>query len=159
MDFRQVKKLIDLLQCSDIDEIEVKEGENSIRVCRHRSPVASQYSLSESMPTQGAHSTKTNPLTPSASIEKSSAALPESAPPLGHIVRSPMVGVFYRSNAPDAPPFVEENGLIKAGDPLCIIEAMKMMNHIEADRSGKITTIFVENGTPVEFDQPLFVIT
>lgn len=158
MDFRQVKKLIDLLQRSDIDEIEVKEGENSIRVCRHRAAASSSYSLSEvlSAEAQRIESTKTVSVSTG---EKSSPESPESAHPNGYIVRSPMVGIFYRSNSPDASPFVEENRIVKAGDPLCIIEAMKMMNHIEADRSGKITAIFVENGTPVEFDQPLFVIT
>ena len=166
MDFRQVKKLIDLLQHSDIDEIEVKEGEHSIRVCRHRPSIASKYTLAEqqqqqlSMPAESTHAVKACSTTAAHThTEKSSLNSPEAAHPAGHIVRSPMVGIFYRSNSPDAPPFVEENRQVKTGDPLCIIEAMKMMNHIEADRSGKITAIFVENGAPVEFDQPLFVIT
>lgn len=147
MDIRKVKKLIELLEESHIDEIEIKEGEESVRICRYR------Y-LPGSAPA-------TSPM-----IERSSSAAcsePEketasSNPSRHHMIRSPMVGTFYRAPSPDSRPFVEVGQHIKAGETICIVEAMKMMNQIEADQSGVIEAILVENGQPVEFDQPMFTI-
>lgn len=150
MDIRKVKKLIELLEESGIEELEIREGEESVRISRSRGgnamPVQQTYyappqAAPVSAPTQTANSTD--------SAERK---------PAGHVVRSPMVGTFYRSPSPDAPSFVETGKQVKAGDVLCIVEAMKMMNQIEADKSGTIEAILVENGEPVEFDQPLFSI-
>jgi acetyl-CoA carboxylase biotin carboxyl carrier protein len=148
MDIRKVKKLIELLEESNINEIEIKEGEESVRISRGGSIVAA-------------------PAAPAPVIAAAPAAAPAPAPaavdtapeaPAGHTVNSPMVGTFYRSPAPSAPAFIEVGKTVKAGDVICIVEAMKMMNQIEADKSGVIEAILVEDGQPVEFDQPLVVI-
>jgi acetyl-CoA carboxylase biotin carboxyl carrier protein len=152
MDIRKVKKLIELLEESNIDEIEIKEGEESVRISRNSGqPLMAAYAPPPPMAAPAPA-----PSAPAASPEP---AAPEAAPaPAGHMVVSPMVGTFYRSPAPTSPPFVEVGQNVKAGDVLCIVEAMKMMNQIEADKSGTIGEILVENGEPVEFEQPLFTI-
>ena len=151
MDIRKVKKLIELLEESGIDELEIREGEESVRISRNRggNAMPMQQTYYAPMPTAA-------PV--SAPVAAASTGEPAERKAAGHVVRSPMVGTFYRSPSPEAPSFVEVGKQVKAGDVLCIIEAMKMMNQIEADKSGTIEAILVENGEPVEFDQPLFVI-
>jgi acetyl-CoA carboxylase biotin carboxyl carrier protein len=144
MDIRKVKKLIELLEESNIDELEIREGEESVRICRHR-PVAYAAPL------------------PAVAAGAAPGAAPAGAPaatPIvtGHVVASPMVGTFYRSPAPGTKPFVEVGQSVKPGDVLCIVEAMKMMNQIEADKAGVVGAILVEDGAPVEYDQPLITI-
>ncbi|MDC5825086.1 acetyl-CoA carboxylase biotin carboxyl carrier protein [Vibrio europaeus] len=141
MDIRKIKKLIELVEESGIAELEISEGEESVRISRNgaAAPVAPiQYAAAP------------------APVAAPEAAAP--ATPTGHQVLSPMVGTFYRSPSPDAKSFVEVGQTVSAGDTLCIVEAMKMMNQIEADKSGVVTAILVEDGQPVEFDQPLVVI-
>ena len=151
MDIRKVKKLIELLEESGIDELEIHEGEESVRISRHSQRAAApQYFQA---PAAAA------PAPVAAAAAPAAAADPEApAEPAGHLVRSPRVGTFYRSPSPESPSFVEVGQTVKAGDVLCIVEAMKMMNHIEADKSGVIQAVLVDNGQPVEFDQPLFSI-
>ena len=152
MDIRKIKKLIELVEESGIAELEITEGEESVRI--HR---GGQYSapVHYQLPPQ--------PM-PAAAPAAAAAAAPAAeqpavaAEPSGHLVRSPMVGTFYSAPAPGAKDFVSVGQQVKVGDTLCIVEAMKMMNHIESDKSGVIKQILVENGEPVEFDQPLFVI-
>ena len=148
MDIRKVKKLIELLEESGVAEIEIKEGEESVRISRAPQGVAM------SAPTMMAAPVAAAPAAPAAA--PAVAAEPEE--PSGHIVRAPMVGTFYRAPSPNAKSFVEEGQSVKTGDTLCIIEAMKLLNQIEADKSGTIKSILVENGQPVEYNQPLFVI-
>lgn len=150
MDLRKLKTLIDLVAESDIAELEVTEGESKVRILK--SSTAPQGQVMMMQPQQAAIQAPapvaaTAPVAPSA-----------PAPVAGHIVKSPMVGSFYRSSAPGSPAFVEVGATVKEGDTLCIIEAMKLLNEIEADASGVIKEILVENGQPVEFGQPLFVI-
>ena len=149
MDIRKVKKLIELLEESGVAEIEIKEGEESVRISR-------QSHAPMMAPMQMAAPAAAAPA-PTASSEAppAVAATPEIS---GHVVRSPMVGTFYRSPSPGAKSFVEEGQSVKAGDTLCIIEAMKLLNQIEADKSGIVKSVLVENGQPVEYNQPLFVI-
>jgi len=149
MDIRKIKKLIELLEDSGIAEIEIHEGEESVRISRYPTGQAAPMQMMpmmQNMPTPA----------PAAAVAAAPAA--EAAIPAGHNVTSPMVGTFYRSASPGAKPFVDVGQQVSAGDTLCIIEAMKMLNQIEADKSGKISAILVENGQPVEFGQPLFVI-
>ncbi|NRP94557.1 Biotin carboxyl carrier protein of acetyl-CoA carboxylase [Marinobacterium sp. xm-g-59] len=150
MDIRKVKKLIELLEESNINEIEIKEGEESVRISRGGSIVAAP--VAAPAPVVAAAAPAAAPVAAPAAAE----AAPAS--PAGHTVNSPMVGTFYRSPAPSAPAFIEVGKTVKAGDVICIVEAMKMMNQIEADKSGVIEAILVEDGQPVEFDQPLVVI-
>src|SRR5690554_131397 len=147
MDIRKVKKLIELVEESGIDELEIHEGEESVRITRHSAVAAQPVTYAAApAPVVGA---------PAAA----SAAEAEAAPQLkGTVIRSPMVGTFYRAPSPTSASFVEPGQSVKKGDVLCIVEAMKMMNHIESDVSGVIDTILVENGQPVEYDQPLFTI-
>lgn len=147
MDIRKVKKLIELLEESDVAEIEIHEGEESIRISR-----ASQVALSAPMMAAPMPAPAPAPAAPAAD------AAPAKEELSGHAVRSPMVGTFYRSPAPNSSPFVEVGKQVSVGDTLCIIEAMKLMNQIEADKSGTIKQILVENGQPVEYNQPLFII-
>lgn len=151
MDIRKIKKLIELLEDSGIAEIEIHEGEESVRISRYP---AGQMAPMQMMPMMQ------NMAMPAAPAAAPVAAAPvaEAAIPKGHTVTSPMVGTFYRCASPGAKAFVEVGQQVSAGDTLCIIEAMKMLNQIEADKSGKISAILVENGQPVEFGQPLFVI-
>jgi len=153
MDIRKVKKLIELLEESNIDEIEIKEGEESVRISRNgaQSAIAAGLAYAAQPPPL--------PVAPApvaaAPAPAVAAATPVSA---GHVVKSPMVGTFYRSPSPSSPSFAEVGQNVKVGDVICIVEAMKMMNQIEADKAGTIEAILVENGEPVEFDQPLFSI-
>lgn len=145
MDIRKVKKLIELLEESNINEIEIKEGEESVRISRGSSVVAAPVVAPVAAPA---------PAAPVAPAE----AAPEAPKFTGHVVKSPMVGTFFRSPSPSSPAFIEEGQTVKAGDVICIVEAMKMMNQIEADKAGVVEAILVEDGQPVEFDQPLVTI-
>ncbi len=151
MDIRKVKKLIELLEESGIDEIEIAEGEESIRISRaSRIAAAAPATIVAPAPVAAA---------PAPAAAPSPVASEPSAPELnGHVVNSPMVGTFYRAPSPSSPNFVEVGQSVKKGDTICIVEAMKMMNQIEADKSGTVEAILVENGEPVEFDQPLVTI-
>lgn len=156
MDIRKVKKLIELLEQSDVAEIEIHEGEESVRISRHiNGGAAMPFYMPQGMPMG-------MPMTgnaPSAAASASAAACEEAEEIItGTLVRSPMVGTFYRAPAPGSKPFVEEGHAVKAGDTLCIIEAMKILNQIECEQSGTIKRILVENGQPVEYNQPLFLI-
>ena len=152
MDIRKVKKLIELLEESNIDEIEIKEGEESVRISRNGAQAM-----------MAAHPAYAAPMAPApvAAAPVAPAAAPAAEAPApaaatsGHVVASPMVGTFYRSPSPTSASFVEVGQTVKVGDVICIVEAMKMMNQIEADKAGVIEAILVENGEPVEFDQPL----
>ncbi|WP_395501692.1 acetyl-CoA carboxylase biotin carboxyl carrier protein [Ectopseudomonas mendocina] len=152
MDIRKVKKLIELLEESGIDELEIKEGEESVRISRHsKQPAYAAQPVYAPAPAPVA--------APVAVAAPSAEAAPATAPKLnGTVARSPMVGTFYRAASPTSANFVEVGQTVKKGDILCIVEAMKMMNHIEAEASGVIESILVENGQPVEYDQPLFTI-
>jgi acetyl-CoA carboxylase biotin carboxyl carrier protein len=151
MDIRKVKKLIELLEESGIDELEIREGEESVRISRHSKTPAQPYYAPAPVAAPAAPAPAAAPV--------AAAAEAPSAPKLnGHVVKSPMVGTFYRTPAPTSPAFVEVGQTVKKGDTICIVEAMKMMNHIQAEASGVIESILVENGQPVEFDQPLFTI-
>ena len=151
MDIRKVKKLIELLEESGIDELEIKEGEESVRISRHSKTPAQQYYAPAPMQAPAA--------APVAAAPGAAAPAAPAAPVLnGTVARSPMVGTFYRKSSPSSPSFVEVGQTVKKGDTLCIVEAMKMMNHIEAETSGVIESILVEDGQPVEYDQPLFTI-
>ena len=144
MDIRKVKKLIELLEESNIGEIEIKEGEESVRISRHGNQPAAPMAYAAPAPAETA---------------ASEPAAPAAAPTTDNAVLSPMVGTFYRAPSPDAASFVEVGQTVRVGDVLCIVEAMKMMNQIEADRAGTVTAIHVENGEAVEFDQPLISIS
>lgn len=150
MDIRKVKKLIELLEESGIAEIEIHEGEESVRISRY-SPSAPVAAMPAPMPLVAAPAAAA----PSPAGASSEA---ESSTPSGHIVESPMVGTFYESSSPGSKPFVTVGSSVSVGDTLCIVEAMKMLNQIEADKAGTIKSILVENAQPVEFGQPLFVI-
>jgi len=149
MDIRKVKKLIELLEESDINEIEIKEGEESVRISRG-SPSMMMGAAAPMM--------QAAPVTAVAAVAAPIATAPSAPAISGHAVASPMVGTFYRCPSPGAPAFSEVGQTVKEGDIICIIEAMKMMNQIEADKSGTITAILVEDGEAVEFDQPLVTI-
>lgn len=151
MDIRKIKTLIELLDGTDITEIEICEGEESVRISRGHT--ATVYHSAPMM----THAAPTAASAPAATAPAAAAPAPAAAPaePAGHLVRSPMVGTFYRSPSPGAKVFVEVGQSVKAGEVICIVEAMKMMNHIEADKAGVIGAILVEDGQPVEFDQPL----
>ena len=150
MDLRKLKKLIDLVQESGIAELEITEGEEKVRINR--------------IGVQGHPAAVALPQPPALAAQSSMAAplaapsVPEATEPEGHVVKSPMVGTFYRSSAPGSKPFVEIGQTINAGETLCIIEAMKLLNEIEADQTGVVKKVLVENGQPVEYGQPLFII-
>lgn len=147
MDLRKLKTLIDLVAESDIAELEVTEGESKVRIVKSSALAHNQMVMMQ--PQMG-------------SVQQVAPAAPAvaavAAEPTGYVVKSPMVGTFYRSAAPGTPPFVELGSTVKQGDTVCIIEAMKLLNEIETDFSGSVTQILVENGQPVEFGQPLFII-
>ena len=151
MDIRKIKKLIELLEETGISEIEIKEGEESLRLSRYSQPARAQAPV---------HYEPISHHVISAPQEAAAQPTITQAAPLatGHQLRSPMVGTMYASPSPDAAPFVTLGKTVNVGDTLCVIEAMKMFNEIEADRSGTITAIHVSNGEPVEYDQPLFTI-
>jgi acetyl-CoA carboxylase biotin carboxyl carrier protein len=153
MDIRKVKKLIELLEESDIGEIEIKEGEESVRISRYGNQAAAQVAYAAPAPAAPA------PASAPSAAPAPEAAAPAAAPVADNAVLSPMVGTFYRSPSPEAPSFIEVGQTVRVGDVLCIVEAMKMMNQIEADRAGTVTAIHVENGEAVEFDQPLISIS
>ena len=158
MDLRKIKTLIDLVEQSGISELEVKEGEESVRISRNSGPIT-QYLSAPMAP--GGYAPQQH--APAAVAAPTAAASAPTAPPkpeidTRHIVRAPMVGTFYRQPSPGARPFVEIGQTVKAGQTLCIIEAMKMLNQIESDKAGVVADILVQNENAVEFDQPLFVI-
>lgn len=157
MDIRKVKKLIDLLEESGIAEIEITEGEESVRISRYPSGT-SVMMQGGPIPMQQAPAAAPQPQAAPAPQADEAPAGEQKEEISGHKVTSPMVGTFYRAAAPGAKPFVDVGSKVSAGDTLCIIEAMKMMNQIEADKAGTIKAILVENGEPVEFGQPLFII-
>lgn len=155
MDLRKVKTLIDLVQQSGISELEIQEGEERVRISR--GPIANAAGLPQAVAVPMVY-----PATGASPERGAPAALVSAevpAEPQGHVLKSPMVGTFYRSAAPGANPFVEIGQTVKAGDTVCIIEAMKLLNEIEAGADGVIKEILVENGQPVEYGQPLIVIT
>jgi acetyl-CoA carboxylase biotin carboxyl carrier protein len=161
MDLRKLKTLIDLVSESNIAELEITEADGKVRIVKSdggRSmapgvpPLAVGFPPSQLAPTTAVESAPTPRVSPLA------AAAESSEPPVGHVIKSPMVGTFYRSASPGAKPFVELGQQVKAGEPICIIEAMKIMNEIESDANGTVKEILVENGQAVEFGQPLFVI-
>ena len=154
MDLRKIKTLIDLVQESGIAELEVKEGEESVRISRHSGPLT-QYVTAPQMQMMPAGAAAA-PTTAAPTAPAATPAAPKAD--TRHVVKSPMVGTFYRTPSPGAKPFVEVGQAVKAGQTLCIIEAMKMLNQIESDKSGVVAEILIENERPVEFDQPLFVI-
>ncbi|MDS4022296.1 MAG: acetyl-CoA carboxylase biotin carboxyl carrier protein [Candidatus Competibacter sp.] len=159
MDIRKIKKLIELLESSGVAEIEIREGEDSVRISRHPhggTPVVMSPQPLWATPAYGPPPAMSAPV-----------PIPTAQPPApeaeteaikGHVLRSPMVGTFYRSASPGSKPFVEIGQQVNIGDPVCIIEAMKMFNQIDADRAGAVTRILAENGQPIEYDQPLLVI-
>ena len=152
MDLRKLKKLIDLVQESGIAELEITEGEEKVRINRIGNAMQTTV-MNMPQGTQMAGAPVAAVAAPAA------AAVPEvPAAPEGHVVKSPMVGTFYRSSAPGSKPFVEMGQSVSAGETLCIIEAMKLLNEIEADQGGSVKAILVENGQPVEYGQPLFII-
>lgn len=151
MDIRKINKLIKLLIEGNLDELEVKEGEESVRLVRRSESTEAAPVRRVPVATHAAHSHQA--AEPVVAVDSSSPAKSS-----GHTVCSPMVGTMYTSPSPDAEPFVSIGQMVKVGDTLCIVEAMKMFNEIEADRAGKIVEILVTNGDPVEYDQPLFVI-
>ena len=146
MDIRKIKKLIDLIQESDVTEIEIKEGEESVRISR----------ISAAAPVMMAAPAMPVPVAPASAPATTATEAP--AVNTDNAVKSPMVGTFYRSASPESASFIEVGQSVAAGDVICIIEAMKMFNQIEADRSGTVKAILVENGHPVEFDEPLVII-
>lgn len=150
MDIRKVKKLIELLEESNIDEIEIKEGEESVRISRNSAPTQYAYAPSPQAAAPIA--------APAAAASTSESTEVPVATSNGHEVKSPMVGTFYRAPSPGSSAFVDVGSTVKVGDVLCIVEAMKMMNQIEADKAGVIEAILIEDGQPVEFDQAMFTI-
>ncbi|MBR7069888.1 MAG: acetyl-CoA carboxylase biotin carboxyl carrier protein [Oxalobacter sp.] len=156
MDLRKLKTLIDLVAESGIAELEVTEGDSKVRIAKNTSPQG-QPTLMVQPPAIAAAIAAPAPAAPAApAAEAAAPAAP--AEPEGTVVKSPMVGTFYSASAPGNPPYVQVGSSVKAGDTLCIIEAMKLLNEIEAETAGTIKKILVENGSPVEFGQPLFII-
>ena len=153
MDIRKVKKLIELMEESDVSEIEIKEGEESVRIARHPpgSQVAPQTVPVHASPVHSSAAESTPAHTAGSSRVKAAVQ--------GHVVRAPMVGTFYIAPSPGSPPFVEVGSRVKVGDTLCIIESMKMMNQIKADEAGTLEAVLTDNEQSVEFDQPLFTIS
>lgn len=154
MDLRKLKTLIDLVAESDIAELEVTEGESKVKIVKSPSAAAGQQVMMMQQPMAAAPAAA--PVAAPVAVVAAVEVVP--AAPAGHVVKSPMVGTFYRSSAPGSPAFVEIGSAVREGQTICIIEAMKLLNEIEADASGVITQILVENGQPVEFGQPLFII-
>ena len=151
MDIRKVKKLIELLEESNIDELEIKEGEESVRISRHASSAALLAAATPAVPAAAPQAA----MQVAAPAQDAASAEPELS---GHVIRSPMVGTFYRSPSPGAAAFVEVGQQVNAGDVICIVEAMKMMNQIEADKTGIVQAVVAQDAEPVEFDQPLMTI-
>lgn len=155
MDIRKVKKLIELLEESGIAEIEISEGEESVRISRYPTGQAAQPQVVHyAAPPAAAPQPAAAAVAPAAATTPA----PAAAPRADHTVTAPMVGTFYAAATPGAKPFVDIGSEVNVGDTLCIIEAMKMMNQIESDKAGRVTAVLVKNGEPVEFGQPLFII-
>ncbi len=150
MDLRKLKTLIDLVSESNVSELEINEAEGKVRIVKSNATVVHQYASAPAPASSAAPA--------AAPVAAPVAELPAPAPPSGHIVKSPMVGTFYRASSPGAKAFVEMGSVVKEGETICIIEAMKILNEIEADKSGTISRILGENGQAVEYGQPLFVI-
>ncbi|NLB14898.1 MAG: acetyl-CoA carboxylase biotin carboxyl carrier protein [Gammaproteobacteria bacterium] len=157
MDLRKIKKLIDLLEESNLTEIEIKEGEESVRLSRISNAAPAQVQVAASAPQPAAAPAAS--AAPAAATSGNAPATKENDLPEGQIQRSPMVGTFYTASSPEAPAVVSIGQTVKVGDTLAIIEAMKMFNPIEAEIAGTVTAILASNGQPVEFDEPLFVIS
>jgi acetyl-CoA carboxylase biotin carboxyl carrier protein len=152
MDLRKLKKLIDLVEESGIAELEITEGEEKVRISKSVSSAQSQVAAT------GIQGSQPGAQAAVSGAAAAPATIPATNLPEGHVVKSPMVGTFYRSSAPGAKPFVDVGQTVKEGDTLCIIEAMKLLNEIESDASGIIKAVLAENGQPVEYGEPLFVI-
>ena len=150
MDLRKLKTLIDLVSESNVSELEITEAEGKVRIVK--SPGAG------AMVPAVAYAPAAMQMAPAPAVQAAPVVVAEAAAPAGHIVKSPMVGTYYRSSSPGAKPFVEVGSVVKEGDAICIVEAMKILNEIDADKSGTVTQILVDNGRPVEYGQPLFVI-
>ncbi|WP_312437029.1 acetyl-CoA carboxylase biotin carboxyl carrier protein [Janthinobacterium sp.] len=153
MDLRKLKTLIDLVAESDIAELEVTEGESKVRIVKSSAMPQNQMVMMQPQGMQAPYQAA-----PQAAPAPAAAPVAVAAEPTGYVVKSPMVGTFYRSSAPGSAAYVEVGSTVKEGDTLCIIEAMKLLNEIDSDKAGVVTQILVENGQPVEFGQPLFVI-
>jgi acetyl-CoA carboxylase biotin carboxyl carrier protein len=151
MDIQFIRRLAELLEKSAIDEIEVVEGDNKVRITRHVAPAHTAPAVTGAQPMAVAAA-----MPPVAPVATTLAAVEQ--PPQGYMIKSPMVGTFYRAASPEAAPFVEEGSIIKLGQTLCIIEAMKLLNEIEADIAGKVIKVLASNGQPVEYGEPLFII-
>ncbi len=160
MDLRKIKKLIDLLESSDLSELEIREGEETVRLSRGPQGTAAapqpQFVSPPAQPAQAPQGAASSPAPASTETEADSG---NQDVPDGHLIKAPMVGTFYSASSPDAEPFVKVGQKVSSGDTLGIIEAMKMFNQIEADKSGTIAAILIENGAALEFDQPMFVIS
>ncbi|MEA9390306.1 acetyl-CoA carboxylase biotin carboxyl carrier protein [Acerihabitans sp. TG2] len=152
MDIRKIKKLIELVEESGISELEISEGEESVRISR--APAMPAYPMMQQAYIPAAQ----QQIAPAVAVPAAESAAAVPAAMSGHQVRSPMVGTFYRTPSPDAKPFIEVGQKVNIGDTLCIVEAMKMMNQIESDKAGVVKAILLDNGQPVEFDEPLVVI-
>ncbi|WP_312564168.1 acetyl-CoA carboxylase biotin carboxyl carrier protein [Diaphorobacter sp.] len=153
MDLRKLKTLIDLVSESNVSELEITEAEGKVRIVKSGGAVVQQFVAAPVQTPMAAAPVAAAPTAPVAELPA-----PTAAAPSGHIVKSPMVGTFYRASSPGAKPFVEVGSKVKEGDTVCIVEAMKILNEIEADKSGTVTRILGENGQAVEYGQPLFVI-
>ena len=158
MDLRKIKKLIDLLEESNLAELEIKEGEEIVRLSRYPKGMLPTFAAQQPVAQLVEAAPRAAPERTQADAESTPTPPAGKDVPAGHTVRSPMVGTFYASANPDAPPFVKVGQAVKAGDTLGIIEAMKMFNQIEADVSGTVIAVLAHSGNPVEFDEPLFVI-
>ncbi|KOR31204.1 acetyl-CoA carboxylase [Achromatium sp. WMS2] len=154
MDIRKIKKLIEMLEQSNLTEIEIHEGEESLRICRSPIPAPIIHQLPTTQHIGFSQEPNSSNSNPQHQLQTTAA----STEPDWHVIRSPMVGTFYRAASPTAKSFVEEGQTVKSGDVLCIIEAMKILNQIESDANGIIRKILVENGQPVEYNQPLFAL-
>ncbi len=152
MDLRKIKKLIELVEESGIAELEITEAEETIRISKS-GPVMQGYAAMPPVMQHHAAAVPAVQSVPEVSVEPAKAALPD-----GHVVKSPMVGTFYRSSSPSANPFAKVGQTVKVGDTVCIIEAMKLLNEIESDKAGVVKAILVENGQPVEYGEPLFIV-
>ncbi|WP_318470776.1 acetyl-CoA carboxylase biotin carboxyl carrier protein [Photobacterium leiognathi] len=158
MDIRKIKKLIELVEESGIAELEISEGEESVRISRSVAPTAVMPQQYVAAPIAPAQPAVAQPVEAPAAPVATAPAAETAAPVAGHSVLSPMVGTFYRSPSPEAKSFVEVGQSVNIGDTLCIVEAMKMMNQIQADKAGKVVAILAEDGDAIEFDQPLIII-
>lgn len=158
MDLRKVRKLIELLEQSGIAELEIKQGDDAVRISRYGQQAAPAPPQPQQQPPPAAPPQPSGDTQPQAEAEAGASSAEPSPTSKGHEVCSPMVGTFYRAASPTAPPFVDVGQQVNEGDTVCIVEAMKMMNQIEADASGTVSAVLVENGEPVEYGQPLIVI-